>query len=75
VPSQLSIAGFDDIFGSDFTTPPLTTVRTPQAEAGQRAVRRLLGRVDPRQGGTATPESPLLPTELIVRGSTGPVGR
>ena len=47
VPSKLSIAGFDDIFGSDFTTPALTTVRTPLAEAGERAVRHLLGRVCP----------------------------
>lgn len=29
VPDQISIVGFDDIFGADFTTPPLTTVRSP----------------------------------------------
>ena len=27
VPRDLSIIGFDDIFGSDFTCPPLTTIR------------------------------------------------
>ena len=48
VPSKLSIAGFDDIFGSDFTAPALTTVRAPLTEAGERAVRHLLSRVSPR---------------------------
>ncbi|HEX6366764.1 MAG TPA: LacI family DNA-binding transcriptional regulator [Agromyces sp.] len=74
VPSELSVSGFDDTFGSDFTTPPLTTVRTPLVEAGERAVRQLLGRVTPRGSGSAEPDDSLLPTELVVRGSTGRVG-
>lgn len=64
VPDQLSIAGFDDIFGSELITPPLTTVATDLAEAGGRAVRRLLA-----DGQTS--DDALLPTWLIVRGSTG----
>lgn len=72
VPSQLSIAGFDDIFGSDFTTPALTTVRAPLAEAGRRSVQLLLGRVRPSRGAAPdAPDNPVLPTELVVRGSTG----
>jgi LacI family transcriptional regulator len=66
VPGRLSIVGFDDIFGSDFTSPPLTTIRTPLGPMGERAVRRLLG-------DAAAPESPSdLPTEFVLRGSTGP---
>jgi LacI family transcriptional regulator len=74
VPAQLSIAGFDDIFGSELTTPALTTVRAPLTDAGERAVRHLLARVAPRGTSSTTdavPEEPLLPTELVVRGSTG----
>jgi LacI family transcriptional regulator len=74
VPSQLSIAGFDDIFGSQLTTPALTTVGTPLAEAGERAVRHLLDRVSARgkTPGGSTADASLLPTALIVRGSTAP---
>ena len=42
VPDQISIVGFDDIFGADFTTPALTTVRSPLGECGSRAATLLL---------------------------------
>jgi LacI family transcriptional regulator len=74
VPSALSVAGFDDIFGSDFTTPALTTVRAPLAEAGERAVRHLLERVAPHAAVPVQDVGELLPTELVVRASTGPFG-
>jgi LacI family transcriptional regulator len=74
VPGGLSIAGFDDIFGSELTTPALTTVRMPLTEAGERAVEHLLARIAAR-GEPSTADAPddsaLLPTELVVRGSTG----
>jgi LacI family transcriptional regulator len=70
VPSRLSIIGFDDIFGSDFTSPPLTTVRTPLGLLGANAVRRVLGDMAhvtlPRPAGEGEP----LVTELLIRGST-----
>ena len=70
VPEQLSVAGFDDIFGSELISPALTTVRAPLVEAGERAVHQLLIRI-----GATPPPAPLdqgpLHTELIVRGSTG----
>jgi len=65
VPGRLSIVGFDDIFGSDFTSPPLTTIRTPLGPMGERAVRRLLG------DAAAGESSADLPTEFVRRGSTG----
>ena len=72
VPDQLSIMGFDDIFGSDFTSPQLTTVRTPLGAMGERAVRRALDVIVEDAGGQPEDVSELpLPTELIVRGSTG----
>ncbi|WP_240629588.1 LacI family DNA-binding transcriptional regulator [Specibacter cremeus] len=72
IPSDLSILGFDNIFGSDFTTPPLSTIKSPLRESGVAAVQRILEELD--QPRTAF-ESPSLVTELVLRGSTGPVGR
>ena len=56
VPDQISIVGFDDIFGADFTTPPLTTVRSPLGECGSGAATLLLdllhGDLSAQRGGT-----------------------
>ncbi|MBX3092926.1 MAG: LacI family DNA-binding transcriptional regulator [Cryobacterium sp.] len=68
VPERLSIVGFDNIFGSDFTTPPLTTIRMPLELAGEQAVRALLHSVTT---GEPSASGELLPTSVIVRGSTG----
>ena len=70
VPDQLSVAGFDDIFGSDLISPGLTTVRAPLVEAGERAVRDLIAQLAMDPSPATTPDEPLH-TELIVRGSTG----
>ena len=76
VPGELSIIGFDDIFGSDFTSPQLTTVRTPLGAIGDRAVRLIMQLIDEDAGGPAALDSdqPLV-TELVVRGSAGPAAR
>jgi LacI family transcriptional regulator, galactose operon repressor len=66
VPEDVSIVGFDDIPLAAYFDPPLTTVHLPAYELGQAAGRALLERVADR----ATPHRTLLPTELIVRGST-----
>lgn len=42
VPSQVAIAGFNDLTGSDQMLPPLTTVRTPRAQIGVAAAQMLL---------------------------------
>ena len=49
-------------------TPALTTVRMPCADAGATATRLLIDGID----GGATTSRVVLPTELIVRSSTGP---
>lgn len=68
VPGELSVAGFDDIFGSELITPALTTVRAELARAGERAVDQLLSVV---LGDHRVLGDELLGTELVVRGSTG----
>lgn len=67
VPDQISIVGFDDIFGADFTTPPLTTVRSPLGECGSAAATRLL---DVLAGGEDE-GTVRVETELVLRGSSG----
>ncbi|QKJ21022.1 LacI family DNA-binding transcriptional regulator [Microbacterium hominis] len=69
VPGGLSVAGFDDIFGSELVTPTLTTVRSQLALAGERAVHDLLA------PPAADADAALLATELVVRRSTGAVAR
>src|SRR6266545_3799627 len=63
---DISVTGFDDVPAAE--AAGLTTVRQPVAEKGRLAARQLLspGDVDPQI---------LLPTELIVRSSTGPAPR
>jgi DNA-binding LacI/PurR family transcriptional regulator len=65
VPGRVSVVGFDDIFGSDFCHPPLTTVAGPVDEAGRTLVDVLLG------GQVPVPVL-TLPTHLRIRASTGP---
>jgi len=67
VPDRLSIIGFDDIFGSDLTTPGLTSIRSPLAAIGETAMRRLLAEI--RNDVDADAE-PALPTEFVLRQST-----
>jgi DNA-binding LacI/PurR family transcriptional regulator len=68
IPGELSIMGFDNIFGSDFTTPPLSTIKSPLGELGAAALQRVLDTLDHLD---AAPALPTLPTALVLRGSTG----
>jgi LacI family transcriptional regulator len=71
VPGQVSVVGFDNMFGADFLTPGLTTLAERREDAGARCVELLASRTPPGSG-RETP-SWVLPTELVVRGSTGPL--
>lgn len=72
VPGEVSVAGFDNIFGSDLSTPALTTLAELREDAGRRAIELLA-----RQAYERVSEAPtvVLPTHLVVRGSTGPAPR
>lgn len=70
IPADISVIGIDDIWIANTTIPPLTTVRVPADEFGGHAVRALV-EVLSRGGGHSEPVH--VATELIVRGSTGPV--
>jgi DNA-binding LacI/PurR family transcriptional regulator len=70
VPAELSIVGFDDNPAARHTTPPLTTVAQPQEEKGRLAAEWLIEDIE--RGEASSPRRRLLPTELVVRGSTAP---
>ena len=76
VPGDLSIAGFDDVFGTIFGDarfgPGLTSVRADLYEAARRAVLLLLNEIGVDAG--AAPSTPLT-TALTIRTSTGPPTR
>jgi LacI family transcriptional regulator len=70
-PDDVSVAGHNDMPLVDKLAPPLTTVAIPRREIGVAAAELLLERI----AGTAGAERRLLPTRLVVRGSTGPPRR
>lgn len=69
VPGDLSLVGFDDIPEASYVTPGLTTVRQPMRDMGMLAAEMLISAIE--EGGPRTSGAEL-PTELIVRQTTGP---
>ena len=65
---DISIIGFDDIFMSSQVYPTLTTVRQPMEAMGETAIDMLVMLL---QGRTVLNPRQELPTELIIRQSTG----
>lgn len=64
---DLAVAGFDDAPVTGFLCPPLTSVRQPIAQVGERAVTMLIDLV---RGEAPSPAQVLLKPRLIVRDST-----
>jgi DNA-binding LacI/PurR family transcriptional regulator len=69
VPEDVSIVGFDDIPGSAYANPGLTTVRQPLFRMGQIAAQTVVDQIEGRS--TYMPEIAIEP-EFVVRASTGP---
>lgn len=69
VPSDMSVVGFDDIFGSELIVPALTTVRAQLVDAGHRAAIKIISRLEGTEDSHID-DGPL-DTTLVVRGSTG----
>jgi len=67
VPQRVAIAGFNDLGGSDQMLPPLTTVRTPRREMGERAAGMLLALM---RAETVAERTVDLGFELVVRESS-----
>jgi DNA-binding LacI/PurR family transcriptional regulator len=69
VGTQLVIASFDDTPMVQYLDPPLTSVRQPVREVGQRIIPMLLDYIE--TGRLPEPTSVLVTPQLIIRGSTG----
>jgi LacI family transcriptional regulator len=70
IPGNLSLVGFDDIPEASYVAPNLTTVRQPMRDMGLLAAEMLISAVEEGEAQTSTVE---LPTQLIVRETTGSV--
>ena len=70
-PYDMSVTGFDNVAVSTFVWPNLTTVDLPRVQMGRMSVDALL---DILEGGESAPHPIELPTELVVRQSSGVVG-
>ncbi len=68
MPDQVSIVGFDGVDLAQYVTPPLTTIHQPKLRLGQLAAEMLLKLMQDEPV-----EDVVVPVELVVRCSTGPV--
>jgi LacI family transcriptional regulator len=72
VPRDISVVGFDDIELSQYTRPPLTTIRLSREELGRKAFDTLYRTAE----GLANMGQEIhISTTLVLRDSTGPAPR
>lgn len=71
VPEDISVVAFDDLPPTLVIDPFLTVAAQPAYEMGQKAVELLLARLTDKT--SAEPQEIVLPTQMIVRRSSGPV--
>jgi len=69
VPKDISVIGFTNGKISTMADPPLTTIDQHGYEMGQIAVRLLLNRLE-KDDDDITPETRVIKTDLIIRGTT-----
>jgi LacI family transcriptional regulator len=67
VPGRLAVSGFDDLWLSEYTAPPLTTARMPLRQLGFSAIEMLISLIE---GRPLRRKHLILPTELVIRSST-----
>jgi LacI family transcriptional regulator, xylobiose transport system transcriptional regulator len=72
IPEDLSVVGFDDLSFTQWSGPPMTTVRQPLTDMGAAAAEMVLTLASGRQLSSTRLE---LATTLIVRQSTAPPPR
>ena len=74
VPEDVSVLGFDDIYGAAFHNPALTTIRQPLFEMGRLAAKTVLEELASQRNGDRPSTLSVEPT-LIIRQSTARVSK
>ena len=69
VPSDISVAGFDDTRYAAVSNPPLTTIRQPAEKMGARLVEKLCLALEDDSDGIGA--GVIVPHQLVVRASVG----
>lgn len=68
VPQHMSLVGFDDVTTSQYTLPPLSSVRQPVVELGRRSAEAILDLIAGRK-----PTAELSAPVMVVRESSAPL--
>jgi DNA-binding LacI/PurR family transcriptional regulator len=71
IPRDVAVVGFDNIEFSQWTLPPLTTVRQPTEEMGRRAAEILFDRIEGKPDFRSKAKCERLPCQLVIRQSCG----
>ena len=67
IPTEVGLAGFDDVSWMTLVQPPLTVIRQPTDEIGRMAVDLIMRRIE---NPTRPPLQVTLKSQLIIRGSS-----
>jgi LacI family transcriptional regulator len=68
VPQDIAITGWDDVMGSQYMDPGLTTVAQPSREVGRELAMRLHARIIGNDSGV---DPVVIPSHVVLRGSCG----
>jgi LacI family transcriptional regulator len=69
IPTDIAVAGFDDVPMARYVTPALTTVRVSIAELGKEALRRLTAQIEQAEHLPRTHQR--VDASLVIRQSSG----
>jgi LacI family transcriptional regulator len=72
VPEDIAVVGFDDVPAAARADPPLTTIRQHVHRSGVIAAETLIDLITNPSSQT---HRIILPTELVIRASTGPASK
>ncbi len=67
IPEQIAVCGFDNVESAYVSTPPLSSVKQPVFEMGQKAITTIVDIIDKKPFDKKT----VYPTEFIIRDSCG----
>jgi DNA-binding LacI/PurR family transcriptional regulator len=70
IPEALAVVGFSNEPTSALIEPGLTTLAQPMADIGRTAIKMLFDQIDLEDDEAVEPETKILKTTLIVRGSS-----